>query len=333
MMKNENASSEAPDDPQQVVERISVTIERYGADSETDVVAEGSASSVQGATPAGAVSPTAEVASAPMPVPASGPAEPPAPRPAVRASGLVVTRGGNEILHGIDLDLAHGSVTGLLGPSGCGKTTLMRSIVGVQRYSGSLQVLESTPGSKPLRGRIGYLTQEASVYPDLSARQNVAYFARLAGARARGVDEVLEEVGIADISGRLVSTFSGGQRNRVSLACALVGAPELLVLDEPTVGLDPVTREDLWAAFRRIAEGGTTILVSSHVMDEAFRCDGVLLMREGRILASTTAPELLASTGAETLDDAFLTIIREAESAEKAGPASSASAASKETNR
>ena len=189
-------------------------------------------------------------------------------------------------------------------------------------------------GAKHLRiSYIGYLTQEASVYPDLSARQNVAYFARLAGARARGVDEVLEEVGIADISGRLVSTFSGGQRNGVSLACALVGAPELLVLDEPTVGLDPVTREDLWAAFRRIAEGGTTILVSSHVMDEAFRCDGVLLMREGRILASTTAPELLASTGAETLDDAFLTIIREAESAEKAGPASSGSAASKETNR
>ncbi|WP_235905262.1 ABC transporter ATP-binding protein [Actinomyces marmotae] len=254
--------------------------------------------------------------------------------PAVRASGLVVTRGGNEILHGLDLALAPGSITGLLGPSGCGKTTLMRSIVGVQRYSGELEVLGAAPGSKPLRGRIGYLTQEASVYPNLTARQNTAYFARLAGPRARGVDEVLAEVGIADIADRPVSTFSGGQRNRVSLACALVVAPELLVLDEPTVGLDPVTREDLWAAFRRIAEGGTTILVSSHVMDEAFRCDGVLLMREGRILAEATASELLASTGVERLDDAFLTIIRQAESAEGAGAATIAGAAtSKETKR
>ncbi len=265
--------------------------------------------------------------------------EPSAPAPAVRATGLVVTRGGNEILHGLDLALAPGSITGLLGPSGCGKTTLMRSIVGVQRYSGDLEVLGAVPGSASLRGRIGYLTQEASIYPDLSARQNVAYFARLAGPRARGVDEVLAEVGISGIAGRLVGTFSGGQRNRVSLACALVAAPELLVLDEPTVGLDPVTREDLWAAFRRIAEGGTTILVSSHVMDEAFRCDGVLLMREGRILAEATAPELLAGTGAETLDDAFLTIIRQAEPAESTGRAGgvgragSVGTASKEMNR
>lgn len=241
---------------------------------------------------------------------------------AVETTGLVVTRGGREILHGLALSLKTGSVTGLLGPSGCGKTTLMRTIVGVQRCSGELTVLGERPGSRRLRGRVGYVTQEAAVYRDLSARQNVDYFARLAGRRARNVDEVLDEVGLTGIAGRQVGTFSGGQRSRVSLACALVAAPELLVLDEPTVGLDPLTREDLWATFRRIADSGATILVSSHVMDEAFRCDRVLLMREGRILADTTAPELLASTGADTLDEAFLTIIRHAEPA-----------GSKETNR
>ncbi|CAM3018447.1 ABC transporter ATP-binding protein [Actinomyces slackii] len=312
-----------------MIERISITIERSlasGAATEPVVV-----SQVVGP-------PAAAGTTAPAAAPAAMPVTPAAPRPVVEASGLVVTRGGQEILHGLDLRLAAGSVTGLLGPSGCGKTTLMRAIVGVQHYSGRLEVLSATPGSTSLRGRIGYLTQEASIYRDLSARQNVAYFASLAGPRARGVDEVLREVGIADIADRLVSTFSGGQRNRVSLACALVAAPELLVLDEPTVGLDPVTREDLWEAFRRIAAGGTTILVSSHVMDEAFRCDGVLLMREGCILADTTAPELLASTGAETLDDAFLTIIRQAGLTDSAAPtatvsAAAASTASKETSR
>jgi putative ABC transporter, ATP-binding protein len=232
---------------------------------------------------------------------------------AVRVENLRVRRGGHEILHGLDVALSTGTVTGLLGPSGCGKTTLMRALVGVQRYEGGVAVLGYVPGAPDVRDRIGYVTQSAAVYKDLTARQNLRYFASLAGSRMQGVDEALEVVGLTALADRRVSTYSGGEANRVSLACALVANPELLVLDEPTVGLDPVTREDLWEAFRAIAARGTTILVSSHVMDEAFRCDAVLLMREGRLLATTTASELLERTGGTTLDDAFLRLIRSAE--------------------
>ena len=161
------------------------------------------------------------------------------------------------------------------------------------------------------------MTQGGAVYTDLTARQNVAYFASLAGHRSRDVEDVLVTVGLAEIADRPVSTYSGGQAGRVSLACALVGSPDLLVLDEPTVGLDPVTREELWMAFRAIAEAGTAILVSSHVMDEAFRCDRVLLMRDGRFLAAATAAALLERTGAETLDEAFLAVIHDADAIEE----------------
>lgn len=241
-------------------------------------------------------------------------AQPPA---VVRARGLRVSRGGQEILHGLDLELAEGSITGLLGPSGCGKTTLMRALVGVQHYAGELDVLGHRPGSPATRGRIGYMAQGGAVYTDLTARQNVAYFASLAGHRSRDVKDVLAAVGLAEIADRPVSTYSGGQAGRVSLACALVGSPDLLVLDEPTVGLDPVTREELWTAFHTIAEAGTAILVSSHVMDEAFRCDRVLLMRDGRFLAASTAAELLERTGTQTLDEAFLAVIRDADAIEE----------------
>ena len=229
--------------------------------------------------------------------------------PAVTATDLRVTRGRKEILHGLDLSLAPGSVTGLLGPSGCGKTTLMRTLVGVQRYDGEVRVLNHEPGAPAIRGRIGYVTQGTAVYKDLTARQNLRYFASLAGPRARDVDEVLAVVGLTDLADRRVSTYSGGEANRASLACALVAGPELLVLDEPTVGLDPLTREDLWDAFQDLAAQGATLLVSSHVMDEAFRCGSVLLMRDGRLLAATTAPELLERTGAATLDEAFLALV------------------------
>ena len=231
--------------------------------------------------------------------------------PAVEARELRVRRGGQEILHGLDVGLEPGTITGLLGPSGCGKTTLMRTLVGVQRYRGRVSVLGHVPGARAVRGRVGYVTQDLAVYKDLTARQNIRYFAALAGRRARGVQEVVETVGLAEVADRPVSSYSGGQAGRVSLGCALVANPDLLVMDEPTVGLDPLTREELWASFRSMAEAGTTLLVSSHVMDEAFRCDRVLLMRQGHILASTTAEELLARTGQETIDDAFLTVIKE----------------------
>lgn len=231
------------------------------------------------------------------------------PQPAVTVSDLRVSRGRKEILHGLDLSLEPGTITGLLGPSGCGKTTLMRTIVGVQHYRGHVEVLGQAPGAPSVRGRVGYVTQGQAVYADLTARQNLRYFASLAGRRARGIQEVLDAVGLSGLAGRRVSTYSGGEANRVSLACALVADPDLLVMDEPTVGLDPVTREELWTTFHALAQRGTTLLVSSHVMDEAFRCDRVLLMREGRLLGATTADELLASTGATTVDAAFLAVI------------------------
>ena len=232
---------------------------------------------------------------------------------AVTAADLRVTRGRKEILHGLDLNLAPGTITGLLGPSGCGKTTLMRTVVGVQRYRGRLEVLGHSPGAAAVRGRVGYVTQGQAVYRDLTARQNLRYFASLAGSRARDLNEVLDVVGLTALADRPVSTYSGGEAGRVSLACALVADPDLLVMDEPTVGLDPVTREELWSTFHALAERGATLLVSSHVMDEAFRCDQVLLMRSGRILAATTAKDLLASTGADTVDAAFLAVIADSE--------------------
>ena len=232
---------------------------------------------------------------------------------AVHVCGLRVRRGGRPILHGLSFDLPTGTITGLLGPSGCGKTTLMRVLVGVQRYDGEVRVLGADPGAPAVRDRVGYVTQDQAVYTDLTARQNLRYFAALAGTRARDIDEVLETVGLTPMADRVVGTYSGGEANRASLACALVAGPEVLVLDEPTVGLDPLTREDLWATFHSLAERGITLVVSSHVMDEAFRCDSVLLMRDGSLLATTTAPALLERTGAATLDEAFLAVIRKTE--------------------
>ena len=228
----------------------------------------------------------------------------------VIARDLRVSRAGREVLHGLSFDVRAGSVTGLLGPSGGGKTTLLRAVVGVQAgVSGRLEVLGGPAGSPALRRRTGYLTQSPAVYADLSVRDNLRYFAEIVRAAPARVDAVLAAVSLAAAAGQLVATLSGGQRARVSLATALLGEPELLVLDEPTVGLDPVLRRDLWLLFHRLAAAGTTLLISSHVMDEASRCDRLLLLREGRIVADDTLPDLLVRTGADDVEQAFLHLV------------------------
>jgi ABC-2 type transport system ATP-binding protein len=229
---------------------------------------------------------------------------------------LVADRGGRRVLRGVSLNVIQGAVTGLLGPSGCGKTTLMRCIVGVQKVkAGTVTVLGLPAGTPSLRRRVGYFTQSPSVYADLTVRDNVRCFAAVYGVGRKAADQALVDVGMSDRPNQLVRALSGGQQARVSLACALLSSPDVLILDEPTVGLDPVLRQDLWSQFHELARDGTTILVSSHVMDEAGRCDRLLLMREGEIIADDTPDALRADTGTGDLEEAFLLLIsrREAE--------------------
>ena len=222
----------------------------------------------------------------------------------------MVDRGGHRVLDGVSVEVAAGRITGLLGPSGCGKSTLMRSIVGVQIVaSGRVEVLGLPAGAPGLRSDVGYVTQAPSVYLDLTARQNLDYFARVLDAPDQRVSESIELVDLAASADRPVGSLSSGQRARVSLATALLSRPRLLVLDEPTVGLDPVLRGELWAGFRDLADAGTTLLVSSHVMDEADRCDDIVLMRDGAILAAKAREQLLAETGADGVEQAFLRLV------------------------
>jgi ABC-2 type transport system ATP-binding protein len=231
---------------------------------------------------------------------------------AIEVSDLVITRGKRRVLHGMSCSIPKGSITGLLGPSGSGKTTLMRAIVGVQKVeSGTVTVFGRPAGSADLRARVGYLTQAPSVYADLTVRENARYFASLyPNATKEDADQSVADVGLADAAGQLVSTLSGGQRARASLACAILGKPDLLVLDEPTVGQDPVLRDELWQRFHDLCAAGATILVSSHVMDEAGRCDRLLLIRDGDLIADNTPDEVRAAAGTDDLDQAFLKLIR-----------------------
>ena len=217
------------------------------------------------------------------------------------------------MLPGLSLTVSAGIVTGLLGPSGSGKTTLMRAIVGVQLVeSGNVTALGRPAGSPENRRRVGYVTQAPSVYGDLTVRENLHYFARILGVSADRVSDVLSIVDLAEHADQVAGTLSGGERSRVSLASALLGQPDLLVLDEPTVGLDPVLRRDLWRTFHSLADAGATVLVSSHVMDEANRCDDLLLMREGRLVASGAPDELRRKTGTRDLEEAFLALAERA---------------------
>jgi ABC-2 type transport system ATP-binding protein len=231
---------------------------------------------------------------------------------AIEVNDLVVERGARRVLHGLTCAIPRGSVTGLLGPSGSGKTTLMRCIVGVQKIrSGSVMVLGRPAGIAELRSQVGYLTQDPSVYADLTVRENARYFASLyPGVTNADADQAVRDVGLGDAAGQLVSTLSGGQHARASLACALVGRPDVLVLDEPTVGQDPVLRDELWQRFKSLAADGITLLVSSHVMDEAGRCERLLLIREGDLIADDTPDGVRAAAGTDDLDQAFLRLIR-----------------------
>ena len=234
--------------------------------------------------------------------------------PAVRVRDLHVQRGGREVLRGLSFDVPTGQVTGLLGPSGCGKTTLMRAMVGVQSHvTGTIDVLGEPAGAPVLRRRMGYVTQDPSVYADLTVRQNLQFFAAVLGAGRDSVERALDNVDLGDHADAVVARLSGGQRSRVSLAVALLGSPEVLVLDEPTVGLDPVLRRDLWALFHQLAGTGVTVLVSSHVMDEADRCERLLLMREGLLLADDTPQRLRERTSSPDIEGAFLALVDKAQ--------------------
>jgi len=231
----------------------------------------------------------------------------------VAGDGLLVRRGGQVILDDLTFSVSRGQVTGLLGPSGCGKTTLMRVLVGVQEITaGSVTVLGRPAGHPRLRDRLGYATQSPAVYSDLTLAENLAYFGTVLGLRgqplAEAIAHTIARLDLGGLERRLVGTFSGGQLARVGLAVALLGHPDLLILDEPTVGLDPVLRRDLWALFHELAAAGTSLLVSSHVMDEAARCDTLLFMRQGRFLADAPPAEILEQTGAPDLESAFLTL-------------------------
>ena len=225
---------------------------------------------------------------------------------AVEVEGVAKRFGKQPALDGVSLRIRRGEVYGLLGPNGAGKTTLIRSLVGlVAPEQGTVTVLGRRMPQLAVLARVGYMTQQAALYPDLSAEENVRFFGAIHG-RENGVREALEFVELWDRRTSVVSTLSGGMRTRCSLACALVHKPDLLLLDEPTVGVDPQLRVQLWDGFRKMAAGGTAIVVSSHVMDEAERCDRLGLIRFGKLLAEGTVAEIKSRAGVDRLEDAFL---------------------------
>jgi ABC-2 type transport system ATP-binding protein len=229
---------------------------------------------------------------------------------AIAVDGLRVSRGGREVLRGLSFRVPTGSVIGILGPNGSGKSTLIRSLVGVQqRVTGRCKVLGLPAGHPGLRARVGYMTQAPAVYFDLTVRENLRYFASIIGAGRESVRRTIEDVELGPETDRVVAALSGGQQSRVSLAVALLGSPELLVLDEPTVGLDPVLRRNLWDLFHRLTARGVTLVVSSHVMEEASQCERLLILRDGTLLVDDTEAGLLERTGAEDVEDAFLVLV------------------------
>lgn len=230
----------------------------------------------------------------------------------VSISNLEVIRDDKTIIPNLSMSVGRGIIAGLLGPSGSGKTTIFRSIVGVQKtHAGTITVLDQPAGAKDLRTRIGYFTQNASIYSDLTCIENLHYFARLLGDTEISVEEVIDLVDLRKNRKQIAASLSGGERARLALATALLGKPELLILDEPTVGLDPVLRRDLWDLFHRLADQGKTLLISSHVMDEADRCDILFLLRDGKVLASGTPQGLKEQTGKDEMEDVFISLVEQ----------------------
>jgi ABC-2 type transport system ATP-binding protein len=228
--------------------------------------------------------------------------------PAVRAADLRKAFGTLRAVDGVSFDLEPGRIFGLLGPNGSGKTTLIRLLVGMARAtSGRAEVLGTPMPSRANLRRIGYMTQSDGIYPALTVGENARFFAAVYGESSGETSmEALRLVDLADRTDAIAGTLSGGQRRRLSLACALVHHPPILFLDEPTVGIDPLLRVQFWAHFRSLAANGATIIVSSHVMDEADRCDELLFMRAGRVIARGTGAALRREAGTDDLEQAFL---------------------------
>jgi ABC-2 type transport system ATP-binding protein len=235
----------------------------------------------------------------------------------IRATGLRKSFGSIRAVDDITFELGAGRIYGLLGPNGSGKTTLIRLLTGLGRAdAGTTEILGTRMPSRTMLGRIGYMTQSDGVYPALTVAENVGFFASLYGVRdSAATTQALQLVELADRADAVTANLSGGQRRRLSLACALVHRPEILFLDEPTVGVDPLLRVEFWTHFRRLTEAGTTIVVSSHVMDEADRCDELLFIRAGRVIARGTSAELRSTAGTDDLEQAFLRFAGEREPA------------------
>ena len=226
----------------------------------------------------------------------------------------VILEGHLKVLDSFNLELPKGKVIGFIGPSGAGKTTLIRVIVGnLKVTSGVVTVLGKPAGTKELREHVSYMPQGLSIYPDLTVKENLEYFITMTGQpkkeSGRVLKEVLDMVDMTSKSSSLVSQLSGGQKQRVSLAIALIGSPKLMVLDEPTVGLDPVLRGNLWNLFDRLAGQGTTLIISSHSMDEASRCDDLVLIRDGKLIAHNSPKDILRQTNSKTVEESFLKLV------------------------
>lgn len=236
---------------------------------------------------------------------------------AVNIQGVSVRFGkGAPALDGVSVQVGKGKITGLIGPSGAGKTTLMRSIVGRQHVDdGRITVYGQPAGSSGLRDVVSYKTQEVSAYNDLTVAQNLRYFAAMMNVPRKQVkaevDRLIGLTGLSAQAKQLAGSLSGGQKQRVSLAIALLGEPKLFVLDEPTVGLDPILRNELWGLFRQLTEQGATLLISSHVMDEASRCDDLILIRQGKIIAHQTPDMMRRETGSKTIEASFIKLIED----------------------